>query len=502
MSAGLKQVQRKSAAAVESSDPGEPTPMVVAITQIRSYDGNPRRQRNPAYDEIYTSVRVKKGLDGVLTITRRPGEAAGCYMAKACNTRLQVLHDLYAESQDEAYLYANCTFIPWVSEVEMKAAHLIENDARGDLTFTDRAQAVWDLKAMLEQQSGKRMSQRQLVEALKKQGYQLNQSMLTPMEYALETLLPLIPKALRKGLGRPQINRIRKLEWSLTTLLESAGKGRLARKGTAHFHEVLALYDTSAWTLDPVKHDVVAYLATVCERSVSRVRLDLDTLLGGRDLGPDAPESQSLGRQARPQPEGLVSKPGNGAMAEGAEAPRPAVSLSPAHPEAGGVADPQKARVLMWTLASRLASKEGMTECVLPVPRGPGYIVDLPEAPLFADPRHPTEAELRRVAVWWFLCAVCEQWRLGHSGALDGLLPEEARVRPAMEAVAAGDMAKAGALLSVYVAEPTPLDGFVNHGVTTASDDEFKLMVNLLEAKRRLCALSGQESSRSIWATS
>ena len=56
---------------LNASDPIEPTPMVLPIARILEYDRNPRRERNPRYDEIKASIRAKKGLENPLTITRR-----------------------------------------------------------------------------------------------------------------------------------------------------------------------------------------------------------------------------------------------------------------------------------------------------------------------------------------------------------------------------------------------------------------------------------------------
>ena len=35
-----------------AADPIAPTPMILTLAQIKPYDRNPRRERNPLYDEI------------------------------------------------------------------------------------------------------------------------------------------------------------------------------------------------------------------------------------------------------------------------------------------------------------------------------------------------------------------------------------------------------------------------------------------------------------------
>ena len=59
--------------AVDAQDPLEKTPMKLPIDQIKPYDRNPRRSKNPEYDTILASLRANT-QEEVLTITRRPGD--------------------------------------------------------------------------------------------------------------------------------------------------------------------------------------------------------------------------------------------------------------------------------------------------------------------------------------------------------------------------------------------------------------------------------------------
>ena len=56
------------------SDPIADTPMVVTLDQLRPYDHDPRKKRNPAYEDIKASIR-ERGLDAAPAITRRPARA-------------------------------------------------------------------------------------------------------------------------------------------------------------------------------------------------------------------------------------------------------------------------------------------------------------------------------------------------------------------------------------------------------------------------------------------
>ena len=132
---------------INEADPIEPTPMGVPIDRIREYDRNPRRERNEAYDEIEISIR-QRGFIGTLPITRRPGEPH-YRVAEGGNTVLRILKDLYETTQDPRFHTLQCLFEPWVSESETLIAHLVENDARGDLLFIDRARAVREFRDLL-----------------------------------------------------------------------------------------------------------------------------------------------------------------------------------------------------------------------------------------------------------------------------------------------------------------------------------------------------------------
>jgi len=136
----LKRLQEpyvRPSQALKPADPLEPTPMVVPVNEIREYDRNPREARNDAYDRIKDSIR-QRGFNGALRITRRPGEP-NYIAAEGGNTTLHILKELYVETRDPKFQSISCLYEPWISESETLIAHLVENDARGDLIFIDRA---------------------------------------------------------------------------------------------------------------------------------------------------------------------------------------------------------------------------------------------------------------------------------------------------------------------------------------------------------------------------
>ena len=194
-----------------ASAPIQTQPIVVALERIHPYERNPRHGNNPEYDRIKASIR-EMGLDQPLTITQRP-DAEDYIVHSGGNTRLLVLKDLFEETGDNRYTSVPCLFKPWHRESEVLLAHLRENDLRGGLTFIDKALAVFDIKALLETELEiDALSQRRLESTLQLGGYALSSGLISRMGYAVHTLLPLIPKALHAGLGRPQVQKIRALE--------------------------------------------------------------------------------------------------------------------------------------------------------------------------------------------------------------------------------------------------------------------------------------------------
>ncbi|MGH8515596.1 MAG: hypothetical protein ACREV8_16970, partial [Gammaproteobacteria bacterium] len=64
-------------------------------------------------------------------------------------------------------------------------------------------------------------------------------------------------------------------------------------------------------------------------------------------------------------------------------------------------------------LATQLAQRHGLGTCVCLCPKGCGFIVDLPDQPLYIG-EHPASAEeAQRVTLWWMLAALSDEWPYG-----------------------------------------------------------------------------------------
>lgn len=409
-----------------AADPVTVTQLVVEIDRIQPYDRNPRRERNPLHDEIKESIRAQRSLNNPLTITRRPGDTY--YMVESGgNTRLHVLKELWQETNDPHFYRVHCLFRPWVSEAHVLTAHLIENDKRGDLVFIDKALAIRELRRIIEAETGHGLSLRDLATELQARGYGLNAGLLSRLDYAANVLLPLIPEALRSGLGRPQIDRIRKLESACREYLSTTGAVEIAHFDSL-FGAILSEHDGPDWSLDAVQRQIEARLAEVAGVSLKQVRLEIDARISNNATLAVADGGLATDRTAPrcPMARPTADEPQAGATAETtsakaadtlgakvAQSPTVQVRQTPktahnAEPEHIGL---DALRRRSYNLAVKIAERHHLSDCVNRAPDlGMGFLIDLPQTPLIPIAGESNAMEqLYRQWTWWLLVSLSEQ---------------------------------------------------------------------------------------------
>lgn len=214
----------------DQADPTHDCQIEVGVDEIRPYDHNPRRADNAKYAEIKESIRAG-GLRNPFTVTRRPGETHFIVEAGG-NTRLQILRELWAETGDERFRRIKALFRPWRSESHVLAAHLIENDQRGDMRFWDKANGVVALKAQLEAEQDATLSLRQIEEALKRIGLPVSPARLSQYLFATERLATLgTAVADLAGLDvrilQPRLNVLKRLAQARASIDEDALYGEV-----------------------------------------------------------------------------------------------------------------------------------------------------------------------------------------------------------------------------------------------------------------------------------
>ncbi len=429
--------------------------IVLDISRIHSYEHNPRRSDNPEYDRIKSSIR-NNGIDQPLVITQRP-QATDYIVRAGGNTRLKILKELYTETADPHFARAPCIYSPWRSESEVLVAHLRENDLRGNLTFIDKARAVFEARQFIEQEMGvEDITNKDLAIQLRAIGYSVGESLISQMSYAVRFLLPLIPKALVSGMGSPQVVRIRALERAAKTLWEKYGTG-----SESTFDEVFAAlcrrYDGAEWDISALQNAIENEIAEESEESLHTIRVALDAELTGRSVV--IPEFAPI--KAPPDPQGRRENikdveawekhdDVDEFTTEGYQQGEPltdtenALTPSTEYPEDsvdGGINREDQERVLpghlkslrsrAWTLASRLAQRNGIGDLVEPLSgKGLGYVLrDVPD-PALAD--QLDEDTLAQVCLLWWQLAACAEMTVAPIEAITPALPSDSVLRRAL----------------------------------------------------------------------
>lgn len=178
--------------------------MVLTLDQLRPNPDNPRKGRNPRFEEIKASVRAR-GLDSIPKVTRDPDGDDVYIFSDGGNTRYQILCELWQETGDERFYRVHTIFKPRPGRLKCLVGHLAENEVRGDLTYIDKAFGIHNARAIQEEQLGRAVTLRELSELLNAEGYPIDNSSISRMEDTIKYLWPCFPTLLESGLARLQV---------------------------------------------------------------------------------------------------------------------------------------------------------------------------------------------------------------------------------------------------------------------------------------------------------
>lgn len=282
----------------------------VTIDELVPWNRNPRIFRNPKYDEIKESIRIK-GLKQKPGITKRPGDTH--YMIESGgNTRLQILKELVEEIDEEikqinasgneeelkkiagltkkrdSFYNIKCVFTPWEelekdtnseveSEIELLAGHMVENELRGEMNFIERALAVTRLRKLFEEKEGKQLSGRKLAAAIKDTGWTgVNDSAISQYEYAVNSLHDFLPLAFEFGMGKPAVKRLRKYHTCVEQLWEHAEiEGKTLSGWEKIWQEALKECDGEVFDFDHLTDKIEARLAQALNCNITQITAEL-----------------------------------------------------------------------------------------------------------------------------------------------------------------------------------------------------------------------------------
>jgi len=216
----------------------EPIIRLVPIQMIDEYTFNPRKANNDHFEEIKESIR-RVGLQQKFSLVKNP-TTQRYTLIKGGNTRLRAFKELYRETADAKFASINCIIEPWDGELNKTQAiiaHLVENEARGELILVDKATALieleWDFRRNLNnkkdsEDSSESFDQRKdnykktgvFVEYLKNNGYSVSEGQLGLFRFTATKLTGNLDQFLNQGMGSPQIIKIRSVYNNLKRIVK------------------------------------------------------------------------------------------------------------------------------------------------------------------------------------------------------------------------------------------------------------------------------------------
>jgi len=424
------------------TDPISTTQMVLKLQDIKPYDKNPRREKNPAYEDIKASILSKKQLNNNFNVTRRPGD--DLFMVESGgNTRLAILKELYLETADEVFNTVHCMFMPWKSEASILTAHLIENEMRGDMMLIDKAYAVQELKSEVERGQGEEVSDRAFTKIATKMGYRISPPLLRRFNYAIK-LDQMIPLVLRTGVGGTKLDYIKKVEKAYFQLCEEHEE-----QFDAAFMQVMSENDGELFDFDQVRNELDRLLEKIIglrsniiymkvnqildnnmghrsELYDSDIDIDIDILSEGDTLtthqqSESIVEDEHLSKnesgdlkkgadnisqpQSSSHQEADTNESGNShdESIEAISTRKKAAESQTTDKEQNPAIVLKRLRERGYELALKISKTCDLEQSVMPADNGLGYFIETPHYQL------TLEENLDKFGCWWFLYSVSEQ---------------------------------------------------------------------------------------------
>lgn len=244
---------------------------VFTLDQLCTNPDNPRKTRNPRFDDIKSSIRAR-GLESVPLVTRDPRLPEGIWtFSDGGNTRYAIMRELWNETGDPRFYRMTCMVKPWAGRFQCLTGHLAENETHGQLTFIDKALSVQDARQLLEQERGKKVSLRELATALTDNGLPVHYSSVCRMEDVVRHLYPWMPELLRSGFGGQELRHLLKLRKSAESVWEKYQAENYIETNT-DFTPVFGMCcskfdDPELWSLEMFRDELIGDLtqAFPCE---------------------------------------------------------------------------------------------------------------------------------------------------------------------------------------------------------------------------------------------
>ena len=270
----------RAATGLKPDDDFDGATMTLESSSIVPYDRNPRRSINPNYDEIKETIRVK-GVLNQLTVTRRPNTTN--YMVYGGgNTRLKIVQELDREHPgNPLYSHMKVVYRAWRGEADVIAAHLIENEARGDTSFWDKACGLIELKKEMEAETGTLLSSNDVRQRAASLGWKVSRDSSLLYDFAVERLHPIGPW-LTNSSARTLKDRIGALMACMTRLDLRTGADAfnqlLAEELALHSSALKANQETNGLGPTRVETDAIFVCTSLEERVANATGTSLSEL--------------------------------------------------------------------------------------------------------------------------------------------------------------------------------------------------------------------------------
>lgn len=186
-------------------------------------------------------------------------------------SRLEILKSLHEETGDPKFLVVDCVARRSPRPLRRILSHEVQNDVRTKKFFIERASSVLHCVQYAQTENGwNKLSQLEAVTFLRDQGLPISPSMYSQMVYAVDRLLPLLPKALHAGWGRPQIERVRVLEKTGQKVWDEFGE--FGDSFEELFTEVLKSCDDHSLYINDLRYQLEYELYVSCDLELQAVR--------------------------------------------------------------------------------------------------------------------------------------------------------------------------------------------------------------------------------------
>ena len=385
--------------------------LMLNIDNIETYDRNPRKSKNPKYEEIKAAIQAQ-GMKEVLSVTQRPGTTSQVYMcARGGNTTLQICKELFAETQDERFQIISCRYVAWSKESTTLIDTIVENEARGDIRFIDKARSTLEAKALLEEEEDTELSNYAFLKLLKAQGHKVSIRNLRRYIYIIEELYPYIPQVFDSGAGGSECDKIQKLHNAAINVYQAhTGEGGDAFNQL--FGGLLSEFNDEKVDYEALTQDICYEIAGGDATEANQIAWKLDAVLKGDDDFNREYETLGLAEESKEESLDDLQGASNemGGISPSVVKQTKRNTKKPADSKANRL---KTNRAKMYALAATLSEHMGFGDLISPLSYvGTGYLVTeiIVVERLFPNLSNEDRPKIYQAcSVWWLLLSYSEQ---------------------------------------------------------------------------------------------